>query len=98
MLKILIGSDSESNYDNNAEYLDVWPEYRESCDKLGCDYRPSDMEGYDENKQLGLRPNGTHELYYLCELCGRKFCDSYVGQASAFASYELCSAVCKERP
>ena len=71
-------SDSESNYDNNAEYLDVWPEYREPCDKSGCDYRPSDMEGYDENNQLGLRPNGTHELYYLCELCGRKFCDSCV--------------------
>ena len=36
------------------------------------------MEGYDENDQLGHRPNGTHELYILCELCCRQFCDSCV--------------------
>ena len=68
-------SDNESNYDNNAEYLNQWPEYREPCGKSGCYYRPSDLEGYNVNDQLGLRPNGTHEWYYMCELCGRKFCD-----------------------
>ena len=71
-------SDNESNYDKNAEYLDLWPEYRKPCEKSGCDYRPSGMTGFDENDQLGLRPNGTHEMYLFCELCGKKLCDSCV--------------------
>ena len=68
-------SDSESNYDNNADYMNLWPEFREPCTKSGCDYRPQSMPGFDENTQLGWRPNRSHGLYYLCELCGKKFCD-----------------------
>lgn len=66
-------SDSDSNYDENADY--IWEEFRKPCTKSGCDYRPENMPGFDEKTQLGWRKNGSHGLYYLCELCGRKFCD-----------------------
>ena len=71
-------SDSESNYNENADYMDLWPNFRKPCTKSGCDYRPENMPDFDENTQLGFRPDGSHGLYYLCDLCGRKFCDDCV--------------------
>ena len=68
-------SDNDSNYDNDADYMNLWPEFRKPCTKSGCDYRPKSMPGFDEKTQLGWRPNGTHGFYYLCELCGKRFCD-----------------------
>ena len=67
-------SDIESNYDENADYMDNCTSFKQTCTQPGCDYRPDNMDGYDDNKRLGLRPNGSFLHYYHCDLCGRKFC------------------------
>ena len=68
-------SDSESNFDENADYMKLWPESRKPCTISGCDYRSDNLSVFDEKTQLGWRSNGSYGLYYLCEKCGRKFCD-----------------------
>ena len=69
-------NDRDSNYDENAPYMDPWPEFKRPCIIPGCFYFPkTELDESETNQQLGPRPNGTFKSYFKCDLCGRKLCD-----------------------
>ena len=88
--------DNDSNFDNSASYLNIFPRLRGPCAQAGCAYRENfDNIEFDEMNKLGHRTSGKHgiyfEEYYMCDLCRISFCNTctYMDKAEA---YTLCQA------
>ena len=73
--------DNDSNFDDSATYLDIFPRLRGPCDKAGCFYRENfENSEFDEMNKLGHRANGKDgiifENFYHCDLCGIRMCNN----------------------
>ena len=71
--------DNDSNFDDSAEYLNIFPRLRGPCDKAGCSYRENfENSELDETNKLGHRSKGKiiFEEYYTCDLCNKHMCDT----------------------